>query len=153
MKNIVLLITILFAISVSAQESKLHWLTDFEMAKKISKDTEKPILMYFTGSDWCAPCIILNEDFFSTPKFEKLAEKLVILKVDIPRKLDVISEDQLKANKKLLAKYNPEKGFPTIVALDYNGKILGNQSSYSASLRDPSRYFSFANMIIDNYYR
>lgn len=151
MKSLILILLFAIPISISAQEENLHWLTDFEAAKQVSKDTKKPILMYFTGSDWCAPCIMLKEDFFSTAKFKSQAEKLVLLKVDIPRRTDIISEEQLKANKKLLATYNKQGGFPNIIALNEQGKVLGTQGSYSASLRDPSRYFSFVTMIIDNY--
>ena len=151
MKSIILFVLFVIPISVSAQEDNLHWLTDFDAAKKISKNTKKPILMYFTGSDWCAPCIMLKEDFFSTTEFKSEAEKLILLKVDIPRRTDIISEKQLKANKKLLTTYNKQGGFPNIIALDNTGKVLGTEGSYSASLRDPKRYFNFVRTIIDNY--
>ncbi len=146
-----LFISLIIASASLAQEDELHWLTDFESAKQVSKDSKKPILMYFTGSDWCAPCIMLHEDFFSTEKFKNQSQNVVLLKVDIPRRMDIISEEQLKANKKLLSKYNKQGGFPNIIALNHNGKVLGTQGSYSSSLRDPSRYFSFVTNIIDNY--
>ncbi|WP_299219128.1 thioredoxin family protein [uncultured Aquimarina sp.] len=151
MKKVILFISLIITSAVFAQEDELHWLTDFETAKQVSEDTKKPILMYFTGSDWCAPCIMLREDFFSTEKFKNQSQKVVLLKVDIPRRMDIISEEQLKANKKLLSKYNKQGGFPNIIAMDHNGKVLGSQGSYSSSLRDPSRYFSFVTTIIDNY--
>jgi len=151
MKRVVLFLLLIVNTIAFAQNGELYWLTDFETAKEISEDAEKPILMYFTGSDWCAPCILLQEDFFGTERFKQLSQRVILLKVDIPRRMDIISEEQLKANKKLLRKYNKEGGFPKIIALNYKGKVLGNQSSYSSSLRDPSRYFSFVTMIIDNY--
>ncbi|WP_299181467.1 thioredoxin family protein [uncultured Aquimarina sp.] len=151
MRKIVLFLSLIATTAVFAQNSELYWLNDFETAKEISKDAKKPILMYFTGSDWCAPCIMLEEDFFSTMRFKELSKRVILLKVDIPRRMDVISEEQLKANKKLLAKYNKEGGFPNIIALNHKGKVLGKQGSYSASLRDPARYFSFVTMIIENY--
>ncbi|WP_299438998.1 thioredoxin family protein [uncultured Aquimarina sp.] len=151
MKKIVLFLSLIVTTVVFSQKRELYWLTDFETAKEISKEAEKPILMYFTGSDWCAPCIMLQEDFFATERFKKLSQRLILLKVDIPRRMDIISEEQLKANKKLLSKYNKKGGFPNIIALNHKGKVLGNQGSYSSSLRDPSRYFSFVTMIIDNY--
>ncbi|WP_298320586.1 thioredoxin family protein [uncultured Aquimarina sp.] len=151
MKKVMLFISLIIASASLAQEDELHWLTDFESAKQVSKDSKKPILMYFTGSDWCAPCIMLHEDFFSTEKFKNQSQNVVLLKVDIPRRMDIISEEQLKANKKLLSKYNKQGGFPNIIALNHNGKVLGTQGSYSSSLRDPSRYFSFVTNIIDNY--
>ncbi|WP_299254404.1 thioredoxin family protein [uncultured Aquimarina sp.] len=151
MKKVFLLISFIITSAVLAQEDQLHWLTDFETAKQVSENTKKPILMYFTGSDWCAPCIMLHEDFFSTEKFKNQSQKVVLLKVDIPRRMDIISEEQLKANKKLLSKYNKQGGFPNIIAVDRTGKVLGSQGSYSSSLRDPGRYFSFVTTIIENY--
>ncbi|SEK25732.1 Thioredoxin-like [Aquimarina amphilecti] len=151
MKKTFLFLLLIFTTVITAQESDLNWLTDFEEAKQIAKDSKKPILMYFTGSDWCAPCIMLQEDFFSTIKFKKQSQNVVLLKVDIPRRVDVISKEQLKANKKLLGKYNKEGGFPNIIALNHKGKVLDSQGSYSASLRDPDRYFSFVSKVIDDY--
>lgn len=151
MKQIVLFLSLIMATTGFSQEHELDWLTNFETAKKVAKDANKPILMYFTGSDWCAPCMMLKEDFFSTEKFKTQSKNLVLLEVDIPRRMDIVSEEQLKANKKLLSIYNKKGGFPQIVALDHKGKILGTEGSYSASLRDPNRYFSFVATIVDNY--
>ena len=151
MKKVALFLSLILTTVLFGQENKLNWLTDFETAQQVSKDDKKPILMYFTGSDWCVPCIMLHEDFFSTTKFEKQARHVVLLKVDIPRRVDIISEKQLKANKKLLSKYNKDGSFPLIVAMNEKGKVLGAQGSYSSSLRDPNRYFSFVTKITDTY--
>lgn len=151
MKKIVSFLIFIFVISAYSQESKLNWFNDFETAKEVSKESKKPILMYFTGSDWCAPCIMLEEDFFSTEKFNKQSQSVVLLKVDIPRRMDIITENQLKANKKLVKAYNKEGGFPSIIAMNHKGKVIDTEGSYSASLRDPSRYFAFVSKIIDNY--
>lgn len=141
----------LLAITTSAQKDSLKWFTDFEKAKKISEKNDQPILMYFTGSDWCVPCKMLQEDFFSTDKFKQQSTKVVLLKVDIPRRMDVISEKQLQKNKILLKEYNKSGGFPHIIAINHKGKILGEEGSYSASLRDPSRYYNFLDTIVKNY--
>ena len=36
------------------------WLTDFEAASQRADDEEKDLLIEFTGSDWCSPCIGLK---------------------------------------------------------------------------------------------
>ncbi|WP_378175634.1 thioredoxin family protein [Aquimarina sp. SS2-1] len=64
MKKVILFLSLIITTILFGQENELQWLTDFEAAKQVSKDTKKPILMYFTGSDWCAPCMMLKEDFF-----------------------------------------------------------------------------------------
>ena len=66
MKNLILLFALALVFNVSAQEehlSNLNWLTDIDEAKTVSSKEKKPILVYFTGSDWCPPCKMLKQDF------------------------------------------------------------------------------------------
>ncbi len=145
-----LLISTVMVNAQDAETSDIKWLTDFNTAKELATTSKKPILMYFTGSDWCAPCKMLKEDFFHTDRFEKTAKQLVLLEVDIPRKEDVISPEQKEKNMSLMRTYNKEGGFPLVVALDNNGSVLGEISAYSM-LRDPSKHFSFVESIIENH--
>ena len=39
-----------------------NWLTDFENAKELAKEENKKIILVFSGSDWCAPCIKLENE-------------------------------------------------------------------------------------------
>lgn len=121
------------SLSVYSQDDTIHlnWLTNVEKAKKISKKTKKPILIYFNGSDWCVPCKKLKEDFFETREFEKRSKELILVMIDKPRRLDIISEEQMKYNDKIIAKYNAEKNFPRLVIINYNGKVLDEISGYS----------------------
>lgn len=151
MKKILFLAVLFIGFSVTAQEEvKLNWLTDFEKAKKISKKTKKPILIYFTGSDWCPPCKMLKEDFFYTEKFKKKAENFVLVMADFPRRIDIITEDQREENKKLARKYNTKNKFPNIVAVDHKGKEIDNITSYNM-MRDTSRHYKFLEKIMKNY--
>jgi len=54
MKKLILFLVFIGTSIGFSQENSLQWITDFEIAKQVSKDTKKPILMYFTGSDWCS---------------------------------------------------------------------------------------------------
>ena len=140
MKQIIFVLFLLTAVVVEAQEAS--WFTDFDQAKKQAKTTDKPILMYFTGSDWCGPCKMLKKDFWQNPEFLAQADDFILLEVDVPFKLDVISEDQMKKNKALQSAYNLEKVFPTLIALDARGNVKDRISAYSM-LRDTSAYFAF----------
>lgn len=63
------------------------WLTDFNKAKIIAKEDNKLILLNFSGSDWCGPCIKLKRDYFGSQTFMDMAsEKLVLVNADFPRK-------------------------------------------------------------------
>jgi len=100
------------------------WLTDFKKAAAESKESGKPILADFTGSDWCGWCKKLDAEVFATDEFQKWAkENVVLLQLDFPhgRKLD----DNIAAqNEELKNKYEI-KGFPTILFLDHEGSVLG----------------------------
>lgn len=129
--------------AMTAQESsQLNWLTNLEEAQKISKKEKKPILAYFTGSDWCAPCKQLKADFFDSTSFADKASDFVLLYVDYPRRLDIITEQQLSYNKELIKEYNPQKSFPTLVIISSKGKKKDEISGYG-SLRDTRYHFEF----------
>lgn len=158
MKKIILLLTVLFSFQAYAQYgeygeeelSNLTWLTDLDQAKKESTTQNKPILIYFTGSDWCGPCKMLKKDFFSSEEFEKKSTKFVLLKVDMPRRVDIITPEQKIKNKKVVKQYNKSGGYPNLVALNNNGEVLGELSGYTF-LRETDRHFNFVNSILDKY--
>jgi len=111
------------------------WLTDFEEAKKQSEKTGKPILADFSGSDWCGWCIRFDEEVFSQKKFKEYAEEnLVLLLIDFPDTYgDAFakqSDEVKKQNNELAVKYEVS-GFPTVLFLDKNGKVLA-RSGYQA---------------------
>lgn len=159
MKNLLLLLFLSVSIHGFSQNdeysnygeetTKLNWLTDFEAAKKEAAASKKPLLMYFTGSDWCAPCKMLKEDFFNTDAFEEKAKHFVLLMVDMPRRLDIITPEQRLKNKVLVKKYNRKGSYPNIVALNSNLRVLGELSGYTF-LRETERHFSFIEGLIKN---
>jgi len=106
-----------------SQAKEPLWLSNFEEAKKIAKQENKPILMNFTGSDWCGWCIRLEGEVFGELSFKTFAEKnLVLMKLDFPsrKKLD---KKILAANEVLAEKYGIQ-GYPTILIVDSEGSVL-----------------------------
>jgi len=142
MKHIAFLLFFISTVSLQAQEA--NWHTDFEKAKKVAQRQGKPIIMYFTGSDWCGPCKMLKKDFWLNEQFLEQANDFVLLEVDIPFREDIISPEQKKKNMKLQAKYNKDKSYPTVLLLDANGRKKGEVSGYSM-LRDTTPYYAFLN--------
>lgn len=111
-----------FTSPIRADES--NWLTDFRKAKQEASIANKPMVLDFTGSDWCGWCIKLDKEVFSTPEFASYAkEKLILVKLDFP-KIKPQSETEKRQNNELAEKYKIE-GFPTIIVLDSKGKLLG----------------------------
>ncbi len=123
MKKIVLGIIIFISSSCFSQE----WQTDFETAKKQATDEDKTIIVVFSGSDWCAPCIKLEKNIWQSDAFKaEAANNWILVKADFPRKkANELSKEQTEHNRKLAEKYNNEGSFPLVVVLDKNAKILG----------------------------
>lgn len=132
------------------EASNLNWLLDYNEAIEISKNEQKPVLVYFTGSDWCAPCKMLKKDFFNTSEFENRAKDMVLLMVDIPRRVDIITKEQKEKNLKLVRKYNKSGGYPNLVALNSKGEVIGELGGYTF-LRETDRHFAFVDSVIENY--
>lgn len=151
----VLIVLALFVSAVGFSQydedvSNLNWLTDYEEAKAMSIKEKKPILVYFTGSDWCPPCKMLKKDFFNTPKFEDRASKMILLMVDMPRRSDIITPEQKEKNLMLVRTYNSSGSYPNLVALNEKGHILGELGGYTF-LRKTDRHFAFVDSVIENY--
>jgi thioredoxin-related protein len=109
---------------VLAEGDEPKWLTSYDEAVKVAKAEKKPILVDFTGSDWCGWCIKLKDEVFKTKEFKDWAAKnVVLLEIDFPRKKEQAAEVK-KQNQELQKKYDI-KGYPTIVFLDAEGKELG----------------------------
>jgi protein disulfide-isomerase len=107
-----------------AADRKLDWLTNYSAAQTRARAENKMLLMNFTGSDWCPPCIKLHREVFSQPQFaDYAANYLVLLEVDFPR-TKVQSAEQKLANEKLSNQYGVY-WFPTVIILDPGGKKLG----------------------------
>ncbi|MDA3890539.1 MAG: thioredoxin family protein [Salinivirgaceae bacterium] len=120
--GIIGLLLILFGVS-NAQD----WQTDFVKANEIASKENKPIILVFQGSDWCAPCIKLDKEIWSTDEFTSYSkEHFVMLKADFPKKKEhALDEKQQKQNNELAENYNKNGYFPYVVVLDKKGKVLG----------------------------
>jgi thioredoxin-related protein len=103
------------------------WITDFQTAKSIAKKENKAIVLVFQGSDWCAPCMKLEREIWSTETFKKYAkDHFVMLQADFPRrKKNALPNEQQEKNNMLFEKYNKNGYFPFVVILDANGNVLG----------------------------
>ena len=123
------------------------WQTDFETAKSLAAEQDKPIILVFQGSDWCAPCIKLEKEIWSSEDFIAYSkEHYIMLKADFPRKRqNSLSAEQQEKNNALAEKYNKEGYFPLVVVLDKEGKVLGTTGYKKLT---PSEYIEFLNSFI-----
>ena len=102
------------------------WLSDFLEARTKANENHQMILINFSGSDWCGPCIQMHKEVFEKDDFKAFAQQnLVLLKADFPRQeKNKLSIQQLKKNNELALKYNPDGDFPLTLLLDENLKVL-----------------------------
>ncbi|HJY14283.1 MAG TPA: thioredoxin fold domain-containing protein [Flavobacterium sp.] len=151
MKKIFLITLFLTGVfSIEAQE--LKWYTDVREAITESNKVHKPMLMFFTGSDWCGWCIRLQNEVLKTPEFTKwAAENVVLVELDYPRRTPQTPEIKNQNNE--LQQAFAIQGFPTIYftsaeAIDgkVNFKGLG-QTGYVAG--GPTAWLAVANGIVN----
>lgn len=117
MKTLTTTIAALLLASLAAVAAP-GWQTDLEKALKQSKKEKKPVLIEFTGSDWCPPCIMMQKNVFSKKDFiSKASKNFILVELDFPRG----DPDLEKKNEPHAKKYKIE-GFPTVVLLDENQK-------------------------------
>jgi len=111
------ILVIFFMVSASAL-AKAPWLTSIEEGVKQAEKEGKLVMVEFTGSDWCPPCMMMNKKVFSQEEFLKGAQKnYVLVKLDAPK-----SDKKLAKSTGAVMKKYKIKGFPTILLLDASGK-------------------------------
>lgn len=125
------------------------WTMDLDAAKKLAAEKKLPILVNFTGSDWCGWCKIMEENVYSKPEWKAHAkDNLVMVMLDYPRDKSLVPEKYVERNEALKAEYGV-KGYPTFVVLDDDGKTeLGRlrsgrdktPESFQAELEDLLRF-------------
>ncbi|MDE3124835.1 MAG: thioredoxin family protein [Bacteroidota bacterium] len=104
----------------------IHWQNNFNAAKLIAQQQHKFILLNFSGSDWCGPCIRLHKEILETPAFEHFSDStLVLVNADFPRmKKNQLSSIQQKQNDAVADLYNSKGIFPLTLLINANGKVI-----------------------------
>lgn len=98
-------------------------MTDFAAAKKLAAENKRPILLVFSGSDWCIWCKRLDKEVFATEEFAEYAEKnIVFVYADFPRRKQLSSE--LKKHNDELKKMYKISGYPTVYLLNADGSVI-----------------------------
>ena len=113
MKSIALFTLLVVAQFGFAQKAALTWYTDVNEASAIAKKENKPMMLFFTGSDWCGWCKRLQKEVFNTPEFEAWAKANVILvELDFPSPA-VPQTEALKTQNRALQQQFGVRGYPT----------------------------------------
>jgi thioredoxin-related protein len=101
--------------------AKAAWMTDFEAAKELARREDKNLLLYFTGTDWCAWCIQLKREVFDQAAFKAYgAEHFVLVELDFPRRKKL--DPKLAKQNQSLAESMAVNGYPTVMLCDPDGR-------------------------------
>lgn len=150
-KIFITLLLVFSSLSIQAQE-ELTWHTDMSKATDISIKENKPMFLFFTGSDWCGWCIRLQKEVFKTPEFIKWAkENVVLVELDFPRKNE--QTDAVKMQNAQLQRQLQVNGYPTVwfvsaVKTDEGKVNLTALGSTGYVAGGPEKWLEGANQII-----
>jgi len=121
MKSLFIFSLLFIAVSCNAQkenatknsDKELVWYTDINQAIAISQKEKKPMMLFFTGSDWCGWCIRLQNEVFKKDEFTKWAkENVVLVDIDFPKKNT--QTDAIKQQNNQLQQTFAVQGYPTV---------------------------------------
>lgn len=148
-KTILLFLLFVGSYTLSAQD--LVWHNNLNEALKVSEQTKKPLMLFFTGSDWCGWCVRLQNEVFRKPEFVKWAnDNVVLVEVDFPRKTPQAPEIQTQNRE--LQQFFEVGGYPTVwfvTAAKTNDKIsFGKLGSTGYVAGGPSVWLNGANEIL-----
>lgn len=121
MKKLLSIILFLVNVFIFSQEK----INTFTAIKQTAESANKSILLKFSGSDWCIPCIKLQKKVIDDPAFQNyINQNLIYVEADFPRKKGKLSPEIVSRNKEMADLYNKQGVFPKMVLLDKNGKTL-----------------------------
>tara|TARA_R110002012_G_scaffold56123_6_gene143692 strand:+ start:1150 stop:1584 length:435 start_codon:yes stop_codon:yes gene_type:complete len=125
-----------------------QWQENFDEALTKASTEDKPIVLVFSGSDWCAPCIRLKRHIFDSDEFQAYAsEHYVMYDADFPRKKqNKLPEEKMNQNKSLAEKYNPKGYFPLVVVMDKDQNVLGTTGFVART--SPEKYIKTLNKFL-----
>lgn len=154
MKKILLILVMIFgSFLVNAQENGLTWHTNIDKAMAISNKEKKPLMLFFTGSDWCGWCIRLQKEVFYKKEFVKWAqENVVLVELDFPRNKQL--EPALQQQNYSLQNAFRVQGYPTVWFVNSDtkdGKTNFTQLGTTGYVAGgPEAWISGANQILTN---
>lgn len=105
-----------------------------ERARQEAKQENKLILLHFSGSDWCLPCIRMEKEVFEKETFNTFAtNNLIMLTADFPRQKKNLAKEKVTENEALAEQFDKQGHFPYTVLLNADGKVLMTWDGYKGN--------------------
>ncbi|WP_339887576.1 thioredoxin fold domain-containing protein [uncultured Flavobacterium sp.] len=152
MKKILFILFVTLSSIVAQAQEELTWHTDMAKASELSMKEKKPLMLFFTGSDWCGWCIRLQNEVFKKDEFTKWAkENVILVELDYPRRTP--QDLSVKQQNQQMQQIFQVKGYPTIWLVNPEktdeGKVnLSALGSTGYVAGGPEKWLEGANSII-----
>lgn len=152
MKKILFILFISLSTLVANAQEDLTWHKDMAKASELSIIEKKPLMLFFTGSDWCGWCIRLQKEVFMKEEFTKWAkENVILVELDFPKR--TAQEDAIKMQNQQMQQIFQVRGYPTVWLVNpektAEGKInLAALGSTGYVAGGPEKWLETANSII-----
>ncbi len=106
----------------SSYKTAVLW-ESLKQATEASQKDGKPICLFFTGSDWCIWCIRMEKQIVGTSEFASFSrQNLHMVQIDFPQSTQL--DESIKQQNRLLKQKYDVSGFPEMVFIDTDGKVL-----------------------------
>lgn len=110
------------------------WTDKPQAAFGAARESGRPILVLFTGSDWCPHCHLLEEHVLATKAFEEWAkDRVELLVIDLPRQGIPAA---VREERSAFCKRYGVKSFPNVVLVAPDGTKIAAQPGYSRQAAD-----------------
>lgn len=120
MKFSLLLITLFFVSPLHA----LVWESDVEKALQRAESEKKPLLLFFTGSDWSGWSMKMKKELLSTEAFDKKVEgKFLCVEIDFPQHTP-LSLECAEKNKRMKERFSITQ-YPRLLVVTSDGREIG----------------------------
>ncbi|HKJ06083.1 MAG TPA: thioredoxin family protein [Flavobacteriaceae bacterium] len=117
--------------SSSNKVDKAIWVSDYDEALALSKKENKPLLIYFTGSDWCIYCKRLKKDFLNSEEFKnRVDDDIILYEANFPRNKSLVNANQKADNYYLKRKFKVNV-YPTLVVINSKQQEINRQTGYN----------------------
>ena len=118
----VILVSVACSLGAAEKSKPSLWFEDYAQARKLATEKKRPILMLFSGSDWCPPCIRLEKEVFQQKPFADFAAsgKVILFWADFPRTKK--QNSKIAAQNRQLMQVYRVNGVPSVILTDPSGK-------------------------------
>ncbi|MCH2379321.1 MAG: thioredoxin family protein, partial [Pedosphaera sp.] len=96
-----------------------------------AKEDKKLVYLLFTGSDWCPPCISLEQKVLQSQRWKDATSNMLTHTCDFPIRKQ-LSDAVKRENKRLAQSYNVT-AYPTQMILNGEGKILRRSEGFTGT--------------------